>query len=152
MDITVNNLKKIIIIKLENKSYPTMWSSPMRYCSSISLASVEWPTSSKLSVASAPACSNKTSSPPGCWTQRINNNKKKNLIYFLYGRDNEDTKLYMQDFSTSFCNIILLYKFYSWCHTRQIISLLMSIGLCMWRIHLTCSDWDSDRMLTRPGP
>lgn len=49
-----------------NKPGLTMWSSPTRYCSSISLASVEWPTSSKLSVASAPACSSKTSSPPGC--------------------------------------------------------------------------------------
>lgn len=67
MDITVNNLKKKEKkVGKRFKSYPTMWSSPMRYCSSISLASVEWPTSSKLSVASAPACSNKTSSPPGC--------------------------------------------------------------------------------------
>ena len=47
----------------------TIWTSPTRYCSSISLASVEWPTSSKLSVASEPACSSKTSSPPGCWNR-----------------------------------------------------------------------------------
>lgn len=32
---------------------------------------MEWPTSSKLSVASLPACSSKTSSPPGCWKRRL---------------------------------------------------------------------------------
>lgn len=45
--------------------------SPMKYCFSISLASVECPTSSKLSVASLPACSSSTSSPPGCWKRRV---------------------------------------------------------------------------------
>lgn len=48
---------------------PTGCSSPIIMLSAISLASVEWPTSSKLSVASPPACSRSTSSPPGCWCQ-----------------------------------------------------------------------------------
>lgn len=96
---------------------PTMWSSPMRYCSSISLASVEWPTSSKLSVASAPACSNKTSSPPGCWTQRINNKKIKIKYIFFKGgtmrTQNYTCKTSVLHFAIQFiicCFIILLYS------------------------------------------
>lgn len=48
----------------------TSQSVPIKYLAIISRASVEWPTSSKDSVASLPPCSIRTSSPPGCW--RIN--------------------------------------------------------------------------------
>lgn len=44
----------------------TSHNSPILYFFIISLASVEWPTSSNDSVASLPACSIRTSSPPGC--------------------------------------------------------------------------------------
>lgn len=44
----------------------TSISSPILYFSITSRASLECPTSSNSSVASLPACSNKTSSPPGC--------------------------------------------------------------------------------------
>jgi hypothetical protein len=36
---------------------------------SISRASLEWPTSSNAPVASVPAVSSTTSSPPGCWSR-----------------------------------------------------------------------------------
>uniref|UniRef100_A0A2M4B198 Putative secreted protein n=1 Tax=Anopheles triannulatus TaxID=58253 RepID=A0A2M4B198_9DIPT len=41
-------------------------SSPIRYCFICSLASLLWPTSSNSVVASFPAYSISTSSPPGC--------------------------------------------------------------------------------------
>ncbi|CAG9857335.1 unnamed protein product [Phyllotreta striolata] len=46
-------------------------SSPILYFTINSLASFEWPTSSKASLASRPACSNSTSSPPGCYKRRL---------------------------------------------------------------------------------
>ena len=64
-------LLKCEFVAIQNKNthynYFTSGRLPIR-CSFISSrASVEWPTSSNDSVASLPACSIKTSSPPGCF-------------------------------------------------------------------------------------
>lgn len=48
-------------------------SSPILYFCMTSRASLECPTSSNSSVASLPACSNRTSSPPGCCNQKQKN-------------------------------------------------------------------------------
>lgn len=71
------------VFQSSQRPYLTMWSSPTKYCSSISLASVEWPTSSKLSVASAPACSSKTSSPPGCWKHRKGKTHTVEIVHLI---------------------------------------------------------------------
>ena len=44
---------------------------PIRYCFLVSMASWEWPTFMKLTVASVPAFSCRISSPPGCWGRKI---------------------------------------------------------------------------------
>ncbi len=51
---------------IQHRQRLTGCSSPITMSLAISLASVECPTSSKLSVAFPPACSLSTSSPPGC--------------------------------------------------------------------------------------
>lgn len=59
-------------------------SSPILYFFISSRASVEWPTSSKASVASFPACSSRTSSPPGCCNQIENYETFVHLPYMSY--------------------------------------------------------------------
>jgi len=65
---------------LQSAQYPIIYSgqtltsisSPILYFCITSRASLECPTSSNSSVASLPACSNRTSSPPGCCNHKRN--------------------------------------------------------------------------------